>query len=674
MDIDEENKCNPTQSQSTPVVDDGATTGGEANNGKEDEATATTTTTTKGTTAEAEASEERQYYQSIIDALQQQQHQQHQQQQGINNDDDGNNCDNNQKSLDEIIQELSTTTKSSTTTIKFHHQRLTDMLVQNLLFGTPAAAAASTASDTAIAVADDDQTSSSLATIQKLVTSPGKEEMYLTAVALSLKRVLEEEEEEEEQQHQRRRSTKNVSSNLLQVWMYQMVHSNIGKARQYFTEALMMLISSSPHDDDDDDESSNILLDRACGMLYEIWKQAISSSSSSSNNDGSVVSVRCVSIFVQMLLTTDDDGADNRLLSTSSHATNLAKLLISMTSNFDDPLLQMSVLDEINQHAATTTGGGNNNGTSPSTSSSSSSPQLRKFWSSPDLMEPILQMIQDPILASTALQYLTQLCVLTEDEGQGTSPLSTVLEYIRDVGNPPPTSESERLTLIHAVSNLVSKQQSQKLRRAILSDRIIRCSWWGDVTRIATSKLQAAVLMSVRSTMVDLLSKDDDGDESCCMDTSDDNNTSNTPSESSLSLAVDLYSKVGPDNDPVMTTTQWLLQGRFVSNALAPEVRIATYSLLAVMVRIPIPSGTTTNAILGRDTVGRKKLLEMLSSDHRESTTDTRKAYFDLLEAYVKNRLLMDDIGNDGIRKKLQDKYDMGPHGQKPQRWDVATD
>mmetsp|Transcript_5023 Transcript_5023/g.12722 ORF Transcript_5023/g.12722 Transcript_5023/m.12722 type:complete len:610 (+) Transcript_5023:63-1892(+) len=609
--MDEENQNHPT-----PVAD-----GGGEVNGK-DEA------------ASASSASERQYYQSIIDALQQQ--------------DDNDDCD---KTLDEIIQEV-----SSKSTIKFHHQHLTDMLVQDLLFGTTAAAAAE--DDASIS----SRSSSSLATTQKLVASPGKEEVYLTAVSLSLRRVVEEKSKQQQQQQpQEQQQRPKVSSNLLQVWMYQMVHSKVGKARQYFTEALMMLISSLCVDDDD--ESSTTLLDDACGLLYEIWKQA-NSSSSSSSKDGSVVSVRCVSIFVQMLVTTDDEGADNRLLSTSSHVIELAKLLVSMISNFDDPLLQMSVLDEINQHAS----GGRG-------TSSTSSPQLQKFWSSPDLMEPILKMIHDPILASTALQYLTQLCVLTEDEeqqqGQGSYPVSTVLEYIRDVGNPPPTAESERLTLMHAVSNLISKQQSTKFTRAVLDDRIIRCSWWGDVTRISTSKLQAAILMSVRSTMVDLLSKDDE--KGCDMDTSDDSN-SNNRSESSLSLAVDLYSKFGPDNDPSMTTTQWLLQGRFVSNTLAPEVRIATYSLLAAMVRIPIPSDATTNAILGRDTIGRTKLLEMLSSDTRESSTDTRKAYFDLLEAYVNNRLLMDDIGNDGIRKKLQDKYDMGPHGQKPQRWDVATE
>mmetsp|Transcript_5022 Transcript_5022/g.12721 ORF Transcript_5022/g.12721 Transcript_5022/m.12721 type:complete len:619 (+) Transcript_5022:63-1919(+) len=618
--MDEENQNHPT-----PVAD-----GGGEVNGK-DEA------------ASASSASERQYYQSIIDALQQQ--------------DDNDDCD---KTLDEIIQEV-----SSKSTIKFHHQHLTDMLVQDLLFGTTAAAAAE--DDASIS----SRSSSSLATTQKLVASPGKEEVYLTAVSLSLRRVVEEKSKQQQQQQpQEQQQRPKVSSNLLQVWMYQMVHSKVGKARQYFTEALMMLISSLCVDDDD--ESSTTLLDDACGLLYEIWKQA-NSSSSSSSKDGSVVSVRCVSIFVQMLVTTDDEGADNRLLSTSSHVIELAKLLVSMISNFDDPLLQMSVLDEINHHAS---GGSGSGAISTSSSSSpSSSPQLQKFWSSPDLMEPILKMIHDPILASTALQYLTQLCVHTEDEqqqqGRGPSPLSTVLEYIRDVGNPPPTAESERLSLIHAVSNLISKRQSPKFTRAVLDDRIVRCSWWGDVTRISTSKLQAAVLMSVRCTMVDLLSKDNYN--RCDMETSDDSN-SNNRSESSLYLAVDLYSKFGPDNDPSMTTTQWLLQGRFVSNTLAPEVRIATYSLLAAMVRIPIPSDATANAILGRDTIGRTKLLEMLSSDTRESSTDTRNAYFDLLESYVNNRLLMGDIGNDGIRKKLQDKYDMGPHGQKPQRWDVATE
>ncbi|KAL3924714.1 MAG: hypothetical protein SGARI_005981 [Bacillariaceae sp.] len=150
--------------------------------------------------------------------------------------------------------------------------------------------------------------------------------------------------------------------------------------------------------------------------------------------------------------------------------------------------------------------------------------------------------------------------------------------------------------------------------------------------------------------------------------------------------AMKLFTSLGPDNSSSSnhdtSTTQWLLD-RFVASPI-PELRIAAFALLAAMLKL---KKAPSILALSTPKEAQASLLELLMDpQRRENTTDARLAYFDVLES-MHDMLNGDENGSTNVwvstmdadqlnkvKQQLHKKFEMGPHGREPQRWDVATE
>jgi hypothetical protein len=511
------------------------------------------------------------------------------------------------------IAEASRDIQNQTTHRVFVAGRLTDELARILLLkeehgGNQAAVAVATA----------------LEVVQVLVRMDDGA-TFLPCLAKSVARTVRQCQEHEHAVH--------VSTPLLKLWMHQLVYSDVVSVHAHLLDALVRM-SSIDHDGD--------VLSRAVAMLVDVWKQQQTTSTSKEN--ASVVCVRCATLWVQWLQTLG--GA--AILERSREAQDL---FLDMINGFDDPLQQLAVMDLLNEHFGKKDtdwyATDHHNGSGSTVHMDVVEPlddALQEWLASPPLLSPILQMLQDPILSGSALQYVSDVLVTWR-----ASDVVTVLDYIRQVGVV--SNETERLKIVHAMSNIAPLAMPE-----ILRDATLRHAWW-DTSRITQSKLQAAILVSVAMALPKLPS----------------------------TMAMDTYNCLGPDNGTTMrdvSTTQWVLE-RFVASPMT-ELRVAAYALLSAKLKLDkAPHILALNT--SKDT--QSALLELLMDpQHRENTADARIAYFDV----VKDMHDLLDGSSDGttniwvstmnsdqlhkVKQQLHKKIQMGPHGREPLRWDVATE
>jgi hypothetical protein len=153
-------------------------------------------------------------------------------------------------------------------------------------------------------------------------------------------------------------------------------------------------------------------------------------------------------------------------------------LLQMLLSAENDPPLQLSILDLMVQEC----------------SSSATAPLqvVTSDWlTSTSWTRPVIQLLQDPLLGGTAMQYLAMTCTLgVEDADRRLALVQTALfQYIREVGAT--TSESDQLPIVQALSQMATSSP-----QVVLEDPQLRHAWW-DMSRLSSPKLQAAILSSV---------------------------------------------------------------------------------------------------------------------------------------------------------------------------------
>ena len=142
-------------------------------------------------------------------------------------------------------------------------------------------------------------------------------------------------------------------------------------------------------------------------------KQSLDQQQQSSKNnkkDSSIIPVRSVMLYIELI---EKLGAKTVFSCTSSDQEETT-LFVSMLNNFDDPLQQLTLLDLLNEHFGSTS----SNSSSPKTAATGAADSvvLQEWLSSPPMVSPVLQMLQDPILSGAALQYISSILINTNQQ------------------------------------------------------------------------------------------------------------------------------------------------------------------------------------------------------------------------------------------------------------------
>ncbi|OEU23599.1 hypothetical protein FRACYDRAFT_233771 [Fragilariopsis cylindrus CCMP1102] len=420
-------------------------------------------------------------------------------------------------------------------------------------------------------------------------------------------------------------------------------------------------------------------------LVNDNWKKY---SSMNSNTSSSIASIRCATFMIRCIshLDNNDEAGDKSsfvlthiLKSKKSNDgnggndNNGVDLLVQMLNDFTDPLQQLSLLDCLIEEFDKSCDTDINiddvvaNNDDNKKKKKKNSTNVMNWLSSPEMMSPILQYLQDPLLCDGALRYTGMLSSMKSNE------ITIVFDHIKSLGKVP-TNEMERLPIIRALSQAAtittsSSDESEDNNTStapldiILNDAILRRCWW-DISRVSQSKLQAAVLISIALTLPKI---------------------SNAITTSSPSKVIQLYQLIGSDNtNDRSTTLEWLFTKKFMKSSII-EIRIASYTLLASIFRyVPITcivmelnnTNNSNNITKDQDhdhanNSKKELILELLLNDDRDRTFNSQKAKYDVLESFMANTILMEDVVTDKkILKQLYDKLLLGPHGRKSQRYE----
>lgn len=386
-----------------------------------------------------------------------------------------------------------------------------------------------------------------------------------------------------------------VSPDLLHVWIHQMTETSQVAVHSHLLQALLQAIRMEGPQ----------LAEPAINELIRVWR--FHWDSPKHRETASIVSVRCAAIYVDCVVALGDV-----VLSQAG-----TKLLSAMLQHQQDPLLQLAVLDLFPQHFAT-----------------NFQTNTIAWLTSPVFLNPILDMLEDPLLAGAALQCASWIATLEDTDDTSISiPRQRVLQYIRDEMGVT-TSESDRLAVVHALVQLSSS--TRLLDQVILGDEVLRSCWW-DMTRLSSPKLQAAILSSISQVLSGL-------------------------SPSDASIGIRMYTYLAIDNHETGTsTTDWL--GNKYSRSPMPELRIATYAVWSAIARL----GTTGVTVLSTSAGFWNPLLE----GPRETTTDARVAKYDLIHTiYESSRGFLAK----SFQTKLEKLIELGPHGIPAGTFDVAIE
>jgi len=495
-----------------------------------------------------------------------------------------------------------------------------------------------------------------------------------------------------------------ANKNVLRLWVSLVTNgvTPVGVHEQLSNALIAVLASAQRQQLSTTTPSSLQLQQDVSKFLVQDWKQHLlrrdttTVNNSNNNNNSKIASFRCATVLIRMVSRwsrphREQTETQRGLILETARTSGGLGLLLQMLRDFDDPLQQLGLLDALveefeidndreidNEHndrgnatgATTSTPDSSARSASASTSSASTTAE---WMASPELMSLVLQFLKDPLLCDAALRYVGVLSTMKPNE------LSIILDHVRTIclerGGSPPNRDSERLPLVRAISgaaccayantNAIATVGSNTNTRSpnndnaldtILADPLLRKAWW-DVSRVSQPKLQAAILVSVATSLPKIAAA------------------------TSPASAIELYRCLGTDNSSGATTTQWLVDKFATSTFLEP--RIASHALLAAILRVPnaglavfAPDPSATRALV------QEVLLPNNDDDgddgnKQNTTADSQRARFDLLESFLE-RCSSEDCCNYVDAKtlrRLQENRAMGPYGKKPRPYgadDVA--
>ena len=448
-----------------------------------------------------------------------------------------------------------------------------------------------------------------------------------------------------------------LSTELLQLWIALIAREAAApvSVHEQLSQSLLTLFQRQPPREvgvvveDEDTRRQHLFTTMMEYLVRDHWRQYRNTATTTTTS--SIASVRCASFMIQCVshlapkysyvmevLETNDGGLT---------------LLHQMLNDFDDPLVQLSVLDICIEEFDKDDTKENKEEDNRPNHNGTNTVAIMQWLSSPEMMAPVLQFLADPLLSDPALRYLGMLATLKPAES------TIVFDHIRNLGCIP-TRDTERLPIIRALSRAAVSGSFD----TILADPIVRRCWW-DMTRVSQSKLQAAILISISSVISEI-------------GNSNNNNTNK---------ALQLYRCIAPDNgiDTTMSTTGWLLSSnKFVKSSIV-ELRIASYAVLASLFW-SVPQVCTRE--FGTDYESTQLLLDLLINDThpyaRETTIDAQNAKYDLLESFMCNVGIRNSIvgtrtstsadnavssssvliTDKKVIHQLQSKLKLGPHGR----------
>lgn len=409
-----------------------------------------------------------------------------------------------------------------------------------------------------------------------------------------------------------------ISPTLLQVWMQQLTQTSQVAVHSLLVQALIQAMQ----------RQGPPLARPALQALAEIWKHHWNLVTTESNHSSSIVAVRCAATFCECLVALGDVAWQH------GHAVGATRLLEQMLHYTPDPLLQLSILDLLPEQFAV------------KTTSIPMQGETQAWFTSTAMIQPVLDMLADPLLAGAALQCASWMATLTNDhdgDDSTTEVRRRILQHVRNEMGVT-SNEADRLALVQALVQLSVASPSTMLEQAILTDETVRCCWW-DMTRLSSPKLQAAILSSVSQVLRALSSSATDDRRS-----------------QYSNIGLKLYAFLSKDNTTsANNTTDWLYT-KYIKSPL-PELRIATYAVWAAVAALangPMILSTSHHFI--------QHVLE----GPREITGEARVAKFDVLQTFWEHSK---GFLADAIQTKIEALLKKGPHDiQTTQPWDVALE
>jgi len=407
-------------------------------------------------------------------------------------------------------------------------------------------------------------------------------------------------------------------------------------------------------------QASASLAETVCTKIVAAWRVALLEMPNHKEK-ASICCVRCASTIVDIALLDDEVHLSAAL---SSGALPLLLDMLTGDSVEKDPLLLMSLLDLLEKLAL----------------HRPLSANRARWLTSPPVVRPVLQLAgaaaaadstmmevePDPILGGPALRVVGALCpalvFLEDDDGDGSPTAQQLLQsFHRALHNFDTTAagaELDRLCRMDAISSFAAA--SDYALSLVLDDSVTRDAWLS--LKVAQSKLQSAILVSVARVLDPVVSQNTDagaGDpqmnSSSAPSSTVASSSSSPPSPALKMKLVASLGQVNGSSDP----TDLLLS---LARSPLPETRLGAYALLEAIAKL----GTTGGQMLFTN----GDFFEFVVDRNRESTKEGREAKYAVVQALlnspVRGLLAPDIVG------KLEQYVAKGPHYVQTLSWEVA--
>ena len=385
--------------------------------------------------------------------------------------------------------------------------------------------------------------------------------------------------------------------------------------------------------------------------------------------------IRIASLIIDACLLGDDELSYS-LIEDGGECIMDKLLHLAMDMPNDDPLLQMSALDQLERLAAEPT------------------QKIRaEFLLGNELLRSGLLFLvggngneheMDPVNGAAALRLLTEICRV------GVSAIQSLYKIEENILNKfqqllkgfhtalqqfYPQGELEKLSFIHAVSSLFascsllacsasseSSTTTSDLTNIILQDRTLLHEWLSLHTRVSQPKLKSAVLCSMAQVLEPAMWNDESGQLQL---NSDDDQSCTKPNDIIALQLYQAFSNANGDRD----ATDLLL-----NSAKSPfiEERLGAYTLFKALV---MRGATLQLLLLHNDDSGNISFLVWLLNHDNESTTEGRVAKYQIVHTMMsRSGTLIRGLIPDKMARELEVWDKNGPHYAKSIPWEMATE
>lgn len=345
------------------------------------------------------------------------------------------------------------------------------------------------------------------------------------------------------------------------------------------------------------------------------------------------------------------------------------KLLgIALDHPNDDPLLQMSALDQLERLTV-------HDSQRPMTSARAEfllannvlrHGLLRLAGSGADLSTDATGEGEwgeaDPINGGAALRLLTEICRVGASSSASVSEATSgkfqllLSSFRRALHNFQPQGELERLSFISAVSSLMAScavSSSSDATKSILGDETLQREWLSLHGRASQPKLKSTVLCSL-SQVIEPAMWNDEG------------SGSNDAARPSDSVALRLYQTFGRANNGRDSTEL------VMASAKSPfvEERVGAYAILQAMVS----RGVGVRLLLLYNDDGGS-FLDWLLNQELESTKEGKEAKYRIVDSMLsRNGDLLGGLIPARALRRLEEWRRKGPHFATTIPWEMATE